>query len=134
MEPVFAIVVGALFTASTYLMLQRNVLKIVFGLVLLSNAANLLIFTMGRLTPVRPPLVPEGATVPIPPFANALPQALILTAIVISFGLLAFSLVLVYRAYQEIGTVDSDRMQEEEPHPDLRTSDPAESAAEIVGA
>lgn len=110
METILAFVVGALFAASVYLMLQRNLLKLVFGVVLLSNAANLLIFTLGRLTRTRPPLIEPDAVVPVAPFANPLPQALILTAIVISFGLLAFALVLVYRSYQEIGTVDSDRM------------------------
>lgn len=110
METILAFVVGALFTASVYLMLQRNLLKLVFGVVLLSNAANLLIFTLGRLTRTRPPLIAPDAVAPVAPFANPLPQALILTAIVISFGLLAFALVLVYRSYQELGTVDSDRM------------------------
>ena len=63
----------------------------------------------GRLTTAAPPLVPEGQTVPVGTVANALPQALVLTAIVIGFGLLAFALSLVFRGYQAMGTLDSDR-------------------------
>lgn len=115
MEIVLALLVGVLVAASVYLMLARNVLRFLFGLVLLSNAANLTIFIAGRLTPEVPPLVPEGLTVPPEQVANALPQALVLTAIVIGFGLLAFTLVLVYRGYQTLGTLDSDAMRIAEP-------------------
>jgi multicomponent Na+:H+ antiporter subunit C len=115
MEPIMAFVVGAMVAASVYLMLSRNLIRLVFGLILLSNAANLAIFTAGRMTAANPPLIPLGDAVPIAPFANPLPQALILTAIVIGFSLLAFALVLVYRAYQELGTVNSDAMRIAEP-------------------
>ena len=110
-----AILVGVLVAASVYLMLARNVLRFLFGLVLLSNAANLTIFAAGRLTRAAPPLVPEGLAAPAEMVSNALPQALILTAIVIGFGLLAFALVLVYRGYQVLGTLDSDAMRHAEP-------------------
>ena len=93
MEPVIAVVIGILVAASVYLMLARNILRFLFGLVLLSNAANLTIFAAGRLTPDTPPLVPEGLPAPPGLVANALPQALVLTAIVIGFGLLAFRAV-----------------------------------------
>ncbi len=115
MEPTLAIVIGILVASAVYLMLGRNVLKFVFGLVLLSNAANLVIFASGRLTRAVPPLVPEGLKAPPETFANALPQALILTAIVIGFGLLAFALSLVFRAYQEFRTLDSSAMRYAEP-------------------
>ena len=115
MEVVLAILVGVLVATSVYLMLARNVLRFLFGLVLLSNAANLTIFAAGRLSSGVPPLVPEGAASPPELVANALPQALILTAIVIGFGLLAFALVLVFRAYRELGTLDSDEMRVAEP-------------------
>ncbi len=118
MEVVLSVLIGLLVAASVYLMLARNLLRFVFGLVLLSNAANLAIFTAGRLTPSVPPLVPEGATVPPEVVANALPQALVLTAIVISFGLLAFALALLFRGYQELGTLDSDAMRIAEPKPE----------------
>jgi len=111
MEIILALVSGLLFVCSFYLMMRRNLLRFIIGLIILSNAVNLLIFTMGRLTPGQPPLVPHyGAEVPPAPYANPLPQALILTAIVISFGLLAFTLVLVYRNYTVGRTIDADEL------------------------
>ncbi len=118
MEPVIAVVVGILVAASVYLMLARNILRFLFGLVLLGNAANLTIFAAGRLTPDVPPLVPEGLPAPPGLVANALPQALVLTAIVIGFGLLAFALSLVFRGYQTLETMDTDAMRFAEPRPD----------------
>ena len=118
METVLALTVGLVVAAGTYLMLSGHVIRFLFGLILLSNAANLAIFTAGRLTRETPPLIDEGMEAPIGLAANALPQALILTAIVIGFGLLAFALVLVLRGYQVLGTVDSDAMRVAEPIPD----------------
>ncbi len=115
MEAALSVLVGILVAASVYLMLSRNVLKFMLGLVLLSNAVNLTIFTAGRLTRATPPLIPEGLKTPAETAANALPQALVLTAIVIGFGLLAFSLVLIYRGFDVLGTLDSDAMREAEP-------------------
>jgi len=114
-ETEFAFLVGAMVAGSIYLILDRNLIRFIFGLALLGNAVNLLIFTVGRLSSSRPPLIPEAATVPVAPVANALPQALILTAIVIGFALLAFVFVLFYRAYQEVGTVDTESMRVAEP-------------------
>ena len=85
------------------------------GVVLLGNAVNLLIFTNGRIGPIAPPIIPDGAEVPLEAVANPLPQALILTAIVISFSFFAFLLVLAYRAYQDLQTDDTDRMRVAEP-------------------
>lgn len=115
MTVALAVLIGVLVACSVYLMLDRNVLRFVFGLVLLSNAANLTIFVAGGLTPLSPPLIPEGQIAPVSTVANALPQALVLTAIVIGFGLLAFTLALVYRAYQDMGTMDSNAMRRAEP-------------------
>lgn len=111
METLLAFVIGGLYAAGLYMMVRRSMVKMVFGLTLLANAANLLIFTMGRLTRGRPPLVPVGGTEPVPPFADPLTQALILTAIVIGFGVQAFALVLVKRVYDEVGTDDLDEMK-----------------------
>ena len=120
MEIILALVSGLLFVCSFYLMMRRNLLRFIIGLIILSNAVNLLIFTMGRLTPGQPPLVPHyGAEVPPVPYANPLPQALILTAIVISFGLLAFTLVLVYRNYTVGGTIDADELTAAEHAPSV---------------
>lgn len=114
MSIVLAIVVGGLFAASFYLMLRRSLARLIVGLALLTNAANLLIFTAGGLTRASPAIVPVGETVPTTPVADPLPQALILTAIVIGFGILAFTMVLAYRSYQAVGSDDLD---------DLRTTD-----------
>ncbi|MBY5935584.1 Na+/H+ antiporter subunit C [Tateyamaria omphalii] len=115
MEALLAITIGVLVATSVYLMLARNVLRFIFGLVLISNAANLIIFVSGRLTAGAPPLIPEGADGPVGDVANALPQALVLTAIVIGFGLFAFALVLMFRAYTTLGTLYSDDMRIAEP-------------------
>lgn len=111
MEALLALAVGALAAAAAYLMLARSLLRFLFGVILLSNAANLLIFAGGRLTEGAPPLVPVGGYAPEGTVANALPQALVLTAIVIGFGLFAFALVLVLRAGDALGTLDSDDMR-----------------------
>jgi multicomponent Na+:H+ antiporter subunit C len=115
MEVVIAFVVGGLFAASVYLLLRRSMVRLLIGLILLANAVNLLIFSMGRLTRGEAAMIPPGQTVPTGVIANPLPQALILTAIVIGFGLLAFMMVLTYRTYRELGTVNMDHMRLAEP-------------------
>lgn len=112
MEPLMAVIVGVMWTAAVYMMLRRSIVKLVIGLILLSNAANLLIFTASGMTRGAPPLIPEGAEGPVGAVADPLPQALILTAIVIAFGVLAFAVVLINRAYQIIGTDDLDQMKD----------------------
>jgi multicomponent Na+:H+ antiporter subunit C len=118
MELIAALVAGTLLAASFYLLMRRNLLRFVIGLIILGNGVNLTIFTMGRLTRARPPVIPKEQKVIEGAYANPLPQALILTAIVISFGLLAFALVLVYRNYAANKTVESD---------EIRTSEPSEA-------
>ena len=115
MEFVLSLLVGAFFTASIYLMLSRYIIRLLLGVALLSNAVNLMIFTAGRLVHEVPPVIPEGSYAPEAVTANPLPQALILTAIVISFSFFAFLLVLAMRAYQELGTDDTDQMRVAEP-------------------
>jgi len=115
MEPVFAALIGLFFTVSIYLMMSRRIVRIMIGVAILGNAVNLLIFTAGRLVPEVPPVIPLDAMVPSLPTANPLPQALILTAIVISFSFFTFLLVLAYRAYQELGTDAVDEMRLAEP-------------------
>lgn len=115
MEIALAVLVTVLVTGALYLMMSGNMVRFIFGLSLLGNAANLVIFAAGRLTYGTPPLIDAGASAPTGLVANALPQALILTAIVIGFGLLAFLLVLVHRAYQSLGTVQADEMRIAEP-------------------
>ncbi len=111
METILALVVGALYAAGLYLMMRRSIVKLILGLALLSHAANLLIFTAGGLVRAGTPVIPEGAAAPRAPIADPLPQALILTAIVISFAVLAFAAVLVYRAFQAVGQDDLDALR-----------------------
>ena len=115
MEYAMAGLVGIFFTVSIYLMLSRALIRMLLGVTILGNAVNLLIFTLGRLTREVPPIVPNGQTVPAVPFANPLPQALILTAIVIGFAMFTFLLVLGYRAYQDLDADDTDTMRLAEP-------------------
>lgn len=111
MTVVLAVVIGTLYAASIYLMLRRNLAQLILGLGLLTNAANLLIFTVGGLTHARPPLIPEGELRPVVPPADPVPQSLILTAIVIGFGVLAFAMALAYRVDQAVPTDDLREMQ-----------------------
>jgi multicomponent Na+:H+ antiporter subunit C len=107
-EVVLALASGVLYAAGIYLMLRRRLAQLIIGLGLLSNGTNLLIFTAGGLTRARPPVVPDGAQSLVEPYADPVPQALVLTAIVIGFGLLAFSLVLAHRVHDTVGTDDVD--------------------------
>ena len=111
MEILLAGLIGLLFAAAIYLMLSGVLVRFVFGFVLIGNGINLLIFAAGRLAHVRPPLIPDGQTTLTDPAANALPQALILTAIVIGFAMVTFLLVLLYRTYSQTGTLDADDAQ-----------------------
>lgn len=107
MEILLSLLVGVLMSVSVWMLLSRNLVKFLFGLVLISNVANLIIFKVGGLTLGAPPLITDG---PSAEYANSLPQALVLTAIVIGFGLVSFTLVLALKAYQAIGTVNVDEM------------------------
>ena len=115
METLFAILIGLFFAAAIYLMLSKFSVRILLGVALLGNAVNLLLFASGGLTRDVPPIIPAGQDVLGAGAANPLPQALILTAIVISFSFFAFLLVLTYRAYQELGTDNTDEMRLAEP-------------------
>jgi len=108
MEVLLALASAVLYTAGIYLMLRRRLAQLIIGLGLLSNGTNLLIFTAGGLTRAHPPLVSATAERLVSPYADPVPQALVLTAIVIGFGLLAFSLVLAHRVHAMMGTDDVD--------------------------
>ena len=111
METVLAFVIGGLYAAGIYSMLRRSLIKLVIGFVFLGNASNLLIFTAGGLTRGKPPIISEETAAQAAVYADPLPQAMILTAIVISFGVLAFVLVLVQRTYKMVGSDDIDEMR-----------------------
>ncbi|NLC77801.1 MAG: Na(+)/H(+) antiporter subunit C [Clostridia bacterium] len=100
METLMSVVIGLLFTIGVYLVLSKNLLRIILGTSIISHGANLLIITMGGLKNGGPALLGEGAG----SFMDPLPQALILTAIVINFAMTAFLMVLAYRSYTDLGT------------------------------
>lgn len=110
METLIALVTGTMVAISVYLLLHRDLVRKLIGIVILSNSIHLLLFSVGRMTRAAAPLIPPGEKYPLTGAANPLSQALILTAIVIGFGLLAFSLVLVYRLNQSHDTVDAEAL------------------------
>ena len=113
MELLLALASGTLYAAGIFLMLRRRLAQLIIGLGLLSNGTNLLIFTAGGLTRGRPPVIPQDAERLAAPYADPVPQALVLTAIVIGFGLLAFSLVLAHRIHETLQTDDVDEVGRE---------------------
>ena len=100
--------------AAIYLLLSRHALRIVIGLMLLGNAVNFIILLSGRITSTIPAVVPIGEQIIENP-ANPLPQALILTAIVIGFALTCFSVVLMIKLIKKLGTDDINQWREAEP-------------------
>ncbi|MFN3891903.1 MAG: Na+/H+ antiporter subunit C [Beijerinckiaceae bacterium] len=100
MEFLVATGLGALTSAGVYLLLRRHTFPVILGLTLLSYAVNVFIFVMGRLAINQPPIITKGVT----QYADPLPQALVLTAIVISFGMTALIVVLALRGFLETGS------------------------------
>ena len=99
MELLLAIVAGVLYAAGLYLMLRRRLAQVIIGLSLLSNGSNVLIFAAAGVTRAKPPIVSD-TSLTADQFADPVPQALILTAIVIGFGVLAFSLVMAHQVHR----------------------------------
>ena len=103
MTVTIALLIGVLFAVGTYLLMQRTLTRVVIGLGLMSHGANLLLLLAGGRAGRAPFVGDEGAPVDV---ADPLPQALALTAIVITFGVTAFLLALAYRSWQH--THDDD--------------------------
>jgi len=103
-----AIVVGIIFTTGTYLLLSRSILRILFGVSLLSHGSVLLLMIMSKLKRGDAPILREGTIA----YADPLPQALILTAIVISFAVIALIIVISFKTYQAFGKDDSECFRE----------------------
>jgi multicomponent Na+:H+ antiporter subunit C len=112
MLTLLAVIIGFLYAASIYMFLRRSIVKLVLGIIFLSHATNLLLFVTGGLRIGKPAFTDADGSVDLATVSDPLPQALILTAIVIGLGITAFSLVLVYRFYKETGTVDLDELAE----------------------
>lgn len=108
MELLFVILIGVLYSAGIYFMLRRSMVRLLLGILILGNATNLLIFLLGTITKGAPPVINQNLENFENVYADPVPQALILTAIVISFGLTSFAIVLLKRVYAMIGTDDLD--------------------------
>jgi multicomponent Na+:H+ antiporter subunit C len=106
MELLLAILAGVLYASGLYLMLRRRLAQLIIGLSLLSNGSNILILSAAGVTRGKPPLISAGVTAD--QLADPVPQSLILTAIVIGFGVLAFALVLAHRVQHSSGSDDID--------------------------
>lgn len=107
MEIWMSVAVGILFTVGVYLILSRSLLRIVLGTSLLTHGVHLLLLTMSRLKTGAAPLLIEGTEA----YVDPLPQALILTSIVISFGVTSFFFVLAYKSYKKLGTDDMEQLR-----------------------
>lgn len=110
MELLLAIVIGILYATGFYLLTRRSIVKLILGITMLGYGANLLIFTIGRISRAAAPIVPSDAKSLTGSFADPLPQALILTAIVIGFGVLAFTLVLFRETSNTLNTGDVEQI------------------------
>ena len=110
MEIVLAILVGVLYTTGVYMVLRRSILKFIIGLIFLSNATNLLVFISSGVVAGKPAFVGSEAIEP-GAMSDPLPQALVLTAIVIGFGIVVFTLALKYKFYEATGTDDLDQLK-----------------------
>jgi multicomponent Na+:H+ antiporter subunit C len=107
---VLAAVLGLLFAVGTYLVLRRDVVRVVWGVSIVSQSANVYLVTMGGITPAGD--APIGGHGGAAGATDPLVQALVLTAIVIGFGTTALALVLTYRVYEEHGTIDTREIGE----------------------
>jgi len=119
MEAVMTAVIGVLTAGGVYLLLRGRTFSVVLGLALLSYAVNLFLLAMGRLATHRPPILIPGRT----DYVDPVPQALVLTAIVIGFAMTAFLLALALRARSETGSDQVDGI-ERDPAASLRPESP----------
>ncbi len=113
MSVLYALVAAGLFGCGLYMVLSRNLFRLLLGLSLVTTAVNLVVFQAGRFRSLQPPLIPEGAD-RLRDSADPLPQALILTAIVIGFALTVMLAVLALRAWHGHGTLASDEIRSAE--------------------
>lgn len=109
MEALYAITVGMLTACSIYLILRGRSFPIVIGITMLSYAVNLFLFSTGRLVMNELPVIGNQET-----YTDPLPQALVLTAIVIGFAMTAYSIILAVRVRGELGTDEVNEPQAQE--------------------
>ena len=116
MEGLLAVMAGVLYGTGIYLMLRRRLAQLIIGIGLVAHGSNVLILTAAGVTRARPPLLAGGEAAALAaPFADPVPQSLILTSIVIGFGVLAFALVLAHRVHLWAGTDDVDEIVQGRP-------------------
>ncbi|MDP1766570.1 MAG: Na+/H+ antiporter subunit C [Methylotenera sp.] len=108
MEALIAIMIGVLTACGVYLSLRNRTFSVVLGLTFLSYAVNLFLFSMGRLVIGQPPIITASGSA----YADPVPQALVLTAIVISFAMTAFVIVLALKARADLGNDHVDGKEE----------------------
>lgn len=105
--------VGTLFAVSLYFILHRHLFKVILGLILFGLATNLFLYVVGGVTRGSSAIITKGEEVAAEPFADPVPQALLLTAIVIGFGIQAFAIVLIRRVYMTFKSNNLDELQKE---------------------
>ncbi len=108
MELPLILLLGIMYAAGVYLILRRSMIKLLLGIMMMGNGTNILIFVMGSITKGKPPVINSNHNIFQDIYADPIPQALILTAIVISFALSAFAIVLLKRAYALLQKDDLD--------------------------
>jgi multicomponent Na+:H+ antiporter subunit C len=132
MELLLALTAGVLYATGVYLMLRRRLAQLMIGLSLLSNGSNVLILAAAGVMPGKPPLITE-TSITADQFADPVPQSLILTAIVIGFGVLAFALVLAHRVQRSGGSDDIDTIGSDFAKASSDKSDSAKASSLSVG-
>ena len=135
MDLLISLAIGLLTAAGVYLLLRPRSFEVVAGLTLLSYAINLLIFAMGRLRPGMPPVLRDGVAADLANYTDPLPQALVLTAIVIAFAMTAVSIVIAVRSRADNHSdhVDGSRAELEFQRSERRRHQEAREAAHGAG-
>jgi multicomponent Na+:H+ antiporter subunit C len=110
MEIILAVLVGVLYTAGVYMLLRRSILKFIIGIMFIGNATNLIVFLASGIVAGEPAFV-DDTVQNISAMADPLPQAFVLTSIVISFGLVVFALALKLKFFEITGTDDLDQLK-----------------------
>ncbi|MBU4609053.1 NADH-quinone oxidoreductase subunit K [Achromobacter sp. GG226] len=114
MNLIYAAGISAILAVGLYLLLSRHVVRMIYGVMLISACVNLVIFLAGRIGANAPPVMAAGETMLAEGAANPLPQALVLTAIVIGFSLVAFVVALALKTYRRLNTLDQRALGEAE--------------------
>lgn len=130
MELALASGIGVLVFAAVYLLLRARAFDVILGLTLLSYAANLLIFSSGRLVPGKPPVIRDELPGTLANYTDPLPQALVLTAIVIGFAMTAVSIVVAIRSRADN---DNDHLDGLEAPPEERQRPDPEGVGTPIG-